>query len=286
MLPPDRRIEQSRFDDLRREDACVLASAGTGSRTLYFSDDYDVVPALRPPDKSRQQLAVNGVYMVASNSMWTWADIAALHLGFFGDSRMQCSDGQHGRIPNCESVMKKLSKGQLAEYATRADFCKIFEEQMDRLYLLSFLLTANHTKAKQCFLSTLENVTEDTGVFVDFANSWARRTIIQSAIRLLDLGPWKQGIASHAFEQTGECDVFPSEQREILAILELPSFERIVFVMSILERYSHQECAVMLGCSRGDVVTALTSAFQQIGNSMELATGELQAVTTEQALGC
>ncbi len=35
------------FDDVRREGACVLASAGTGSRTVYFSGHYDVVPAQR-----------------------------------------------------------------------------------------------------------------------------------------------------------------------------------------------------------------------------------------------
>ena len=33
------------FDDVRREGACILASAGSGSRTLYFSGHYDVVPA-------------------------------------------------------------------------------------------------------------------------------------------------------------------------------------------------------------------------------------------------
>jgi acetylornithine deacetylase/succinyl-diaminopimelate desuccinylase-like protein len=33
------------FDNVRREEACVLASVGTGSRTLYFSSHYDVVPA-------------------------------------------------------------------------------------------------------------------------------------------------------------------------------------------------------------------------------------------------
>ncbi len=33
------------FDDVRREGACVLASAGAGRQTLYFSGHYDVVPA-------------------------------------------------------------------------------------------------------------------------------------------------------------------------------------------------------------------------------------------------
>src|SRR5215472_17977953 len=36
------------FDAVRREGACVLASVGIGSRTLYFSGHYDVVPAQSP----------------------------------------------------------------------------------------------------------------------------------------------------------------------------------------------------------------------------------------------
>jgi acetylornithine deacetylase/succinyl-diaminopimelate desuccinylase family protein len=35
------------FDQARREGACVLASAGSGQRTLYFSGHFDVVPAQR-----------------------------------------------------------------------------------------------------------------------------------------------------------------------------------------------------------------------------------------------
>lgn len=35
------------FKDAKREGECVLASVGTGSRTLYFSGHYDVVPAQR-----------------------------------------------------------------------------------------------------------------------------------------------------------------------------------------------------------------------------------------------
>jgi succinyl-diaminopimelate desuccinylase len=36
------------FDDVRCEGECVLAWAGSGSRTLYFSGHYDVVPAQSP----------------------------------------------------------------------------------------------------------------------------------------------------------------------------------------------------------------------------------------------
>lgn len=38
-------LDKLGFDDVRPENACVLASAGTGPRTLYFSGHYDVVPA-------------------------------------------------------------------------------------------------------------------------------------------------------------------------------------------------------------------------------------------------
>jgi hypothetical protein len=39
----------------------------------------------------------------------------------------------------------------------------------------------------------------------------------------------------------------------IARILRLEHFERFVFVMSVLERYSDQDCSVLLGCSRQDV---------------------------------
>src|SRR5215472_4603786 len=38
-------LDKLGFDDLRREGDCVVASVGSGSRTLYFSGHYDVVPA-------------------------------------------------------------------------------------------------------------------------------------------------------------------------------------------------------------------------------------------------
>ncbi|MFN7924190.1 MAG: M20/M25/M40 family metallo-hydrolase [Bryobacteraceae bacterium] len=38
-------LQRLGFTDVRRESDCILAFAGTGSRTLYFSGHYDVVPA-------------------------------------------------------------------------------------------------------------------------------------------------------------------------------------------------------------------------------------------------
>ena len=49
---------------------------------------------------------------------------------------------------------------------------------MNRLYLLAFLLTADHTTAEKCFVWGLEDSKKGNLVFKEWAQSWARRTII------------------------------------------------------------------------------------------------------------
>ena len=68
-------------------------------------------------------------------------------------------------------------------YAIPADFCRIFEHDMNRLYLLSYLLTADHRMAETCFVRGLEDATRSNRVFREWAGSWARRMIIQDAIQ-------------------------------------------------------------------------------------------------------
>jgi DNA-directed RNA polymerase specialized sigma24 family protein len=47
-------------------------------------------------------------------------------------------------------------------------------------------------------------------------------------------------------------------------ITQLPAFERFVFVMAVLERYSIQECALLLDCSTREVASARIRALQLI----------------------
>lgn len=58
-------------------------------------------------------------------------------------------------------------------------------EERSRLYLLSFLLTADHTKAKQCFVSGLDLTAEDTPALREWAHSRAEQIIIGNALRLI-----------------------------------------------------------------------------------------------------
>ena len=102
-------------------------------------------------------------------------------------------------------------------------------------------------------------------VFKEWARSWARRTIVQSAIRLI--APlqytrpegWKIDVAR-------DLDRVPVIlHAEVRAILNLAPLERFAFVLSVLERYSDNDCSILLGCGRRDMVTFRTRAMQQLG---------------------
>jgi succinyl-diaminopimelate desuccinylase len=63
------------FDDVRRQDACVLASAGTGPRTLYFRGHYDVVPA---QSRDQVQPRVEGANLFGRGSSDMMSGLAAM----------------------------------------------------------------------------------------------------------------------------------------------------------------------------------------------------------------
>ncbi|HZS53580.1 MAG TPA: M20/M25/M40 family metallo-hydrolase [Bryobacteraceae bacterium] len=63
------------FDEVRREGACVLASAGNGSRTLYFSGHYDVVPA---QSRTQFQPRVEGANLFGRGSSDMKSGLAAM----------------------------------------------------------------------------------------------------------------------------------------------------------------------------------------------------------------
>ena len=151
------------------------------------------------------------------------------------------------------------------KYASSGDFRRIFPEETDSLYRLSFLLTPDHERAEQCFVSGLEDSLNGNPVCKEWAHSWARRAIIQNAVRLINPRPMEEHTPS-SFNSGGK--TMTAEQAEIAAVLEavldLGPFERFVYVMSVLERYSDQDCSVLLGCAQRDVIAARIRALRQI----------------------
>jgi DNA-directed RNA polymerase specialized sigma24 family protein len=157
-------------------------------------------------------------------------------------------------------------------YASCEDFRRVFDEDMKSLYRLAFLLTADHEKAEQCFVSGLDDAVKGNPVFKEWARSWARRAVILNALRVVKPRP-ADGNGSGRSTSDSVNDNAKTlrvvQQAEIAAVLELDPFERFVYVITVLEHYSDQECSVLLGCTRRAVVAARTHAFQQIGSAME-----------------
>jgi DNA-directed RNA polymerase specialized sigma24 family protein len=164
--------------------------------------------------------------------------------------------------------------GGSGAYASTADFERIFTEDMTGLYLLSLLLTGDPDKAEECFVAGVGELTKAKRVFKEWARSWARRTIIRSAIRLI--APRQQS------GRTMRNPVLPRSlnyvplalEAEVYAILELAPFERFVFVMSVLQRYPEHDCSILLGCSRRDIAAALARALEQLGGLMNFHKNE------------
>src|SRR5215470_1235163 len=84
--------------------------------------------------------------------------------------------------------MKQFLTERTRLYATDSDFCRIFRDDMSSLYMLSYVLTADHDLAEKCFVSGLDDCSSGNRVFKEWARSWARRVVIKNAIRMIAPG--------------------------------------------------------------------------------------------------
>jgi DNA-directed RNA polymerase specialized sigma24 family protein len=161
------------------------------------------------------------------------------------------------------------------EYATQSDFQKIFSEDMAGLHLLAFLLTADSNMAEQVFVAGLEDSIHGNPVFRQWARSWSQRAIIKRAIKAVAPSPSDaQGTTVPVHPRTGK----PELDQLVQAVARLDTFERFVFVLSVLEGYSVSECATLLACTLRDVVSARAAALK------EMATAQLPEFVTVQPL--
>ena len=167
-----------------------------------------------------------------------------------------------------EQARQQLRGNETNPYATREDFSKVFHEDMNGLYQLSFLLSGDHEKAEKCFVAGIEDSVKENRVFREWALSWAKRTIVENAIRELKPRPGVPSssppatIFSHSEQSSGSTGHFDLE-----TVLKLGTFERFVFVMSVLENYSDQECVLLLGCSVLEVRQARVHALEELDSA-------------------
>jgi hypothetical protein len=156
-------------------------------------------------------------------------------------------------------------------FATREDFIDLFHEDMNGLYQLSFLLTGDHEKAEKCFVAGIEDSVRENRVFRQWARSWAKRMIVECAIRELKPRPSSPSsspsgtVFSQREQSSGSGGHFDLE-----TVLQLGDFERFVFVMSVLENHSDHECALLLGCPVLEIRQARLHALEELANSGEV----------------
>ncbi|HWC19293.1 MAG TPA: hypothetical protein VG498_19940 [Terriglobales bacterium] len=163
-------------------------------------------------------------------------------------------------------------------YTTSEDVQKIFTENIDSLYLLALLLTGDQEKAEQCFVAGVADSVSATNVFRPWAHAWAKRAIIRNAVRVTHPIPDNGSLsAPNNFHSDNRWRNFADPHFE--AVLALQDFERLVFVISVLERYSDFSCALLLGYSVQEIRRGRTQAFEQLTGFLRTARFDEESAT-------
>jgi hypothetical protein len=154
--------------------------------------------------------------------------------------------------------VKIVGEGETS-YAAVVDCVRSFDEEMRSLYLLSFLLTADHDRAERCLVSAIGECGDEFGVR-DWERIWNRQMVFKHAIQMIMPAPEHTDnvpllILNHSVAST--------ENNPFAKVLSLEPFERFVFVMSILEGLSDDKCAILLNCSQRDVMIARVLALRR-----------------------
>jgi hypothetical protein len=167
----------------------------------------------------------------------------------------------------------QIGKHEADRDAMKGNPCTALSKEMGRLYQLSYLLTADHKKAKPCFLAGLKAGLAADGVFGEWARSSAKRNTIQKAIAAIRPHPVPEDplVRSTGSGGDGTLPKIRVERLVMDSVLALEDFERFVFVLSVLERYSGRDCALLLGCSVQEVRNAQPRALEHMADSLRAA---------------
>jgi hypothetical protein len=179
-------------------------------------------------------------------------------------------------------IAAKAEENTMSPYANREDFRKLFTDEANSFYLLSFLLTARHEMAELCFVAACNECVEGNAVSRDWVRPWARRLIIQNAIRMMMPRPDISRPAPSTKNLKGKLTGMRLQDAPFASVLALEDFERLVYVLSVLEGYVDQNCAVLLGAPAREVRNARQRALKHIA---EFEMGEAALVSELTSLG-
>lgn len=153
-------------------------------------------------------------------------------------------------------------------FATSDDFQRLFASEMASLFRLSLLLTGDAENAECCLILAMRECLATSTVSKEWALNWARRMVVRNAIRLVE--GTKCAMPNDTCSEEGldfhlEPSVYRIEaMQDARAILTLPDFERLVFVVCVLERFSILDCALLLRRFPKDVNDARLRAINRV----------------------
>lgn len=149
-------------------------------------------------------------------------------------------------------------------YSSEADFCRLFEREMNRLYLLALMLTGDEARAEQCFGRSLDTCLTSGRISPEWAPRWATHNIVKNAIEMVGPARDRESTRDDVLRPLG------SRQATLAAVLgSMASLDRFVYVMTVLERYSDRECASYLGCSVIEISPARERAAKAVASFAE-----------------
>lgn len=128
-------------------------------------------------------------------------------------------------------------------YATAAIFAALFRADVSGMFHLALLLTEDPVSAERCLVAALDDCVRKDSVFVEYAPAYARYAVIRRATKatcdLLQQSP--RG-------DTGETETLTGHYKSD-PLLSLPRFERAVFILCLLERFSDKQASLLLGAT-------------------------------------
>ncbi|MGO9402956.1 MAG: hypothetical protein ACLPVW_05735 [Terriglobales bacterium] len=111
-----------------------------------------------------------------------------------------------------------------------------------------------------------EGPSQESAHSVEWVRTWAKRTIIQSALSALQPHPRHHADSSWPGRALNINDLWNIPDRDVAlgTVWALEDFERFVFVLTVLAGYSEHDCALLLNSSIGDVRNARIQATEQL----------------------
>ena len=235
-----------------------------GLHVKFVVASFDNARRLRSISPSNQQLAWHRIWHYKCYGLLSAGEEQMLNISDVSNHTSQSP------VTERAHTARRVRHARVIETHTKADdLQRLFAKEMTDLFGLSFRLTADAEKAESCLILAMRECF-DSGCNVSgkWARNWVRRAIIRNAIRqVLDK---ENTLHEDIFRDTGsdfhlqpsECRI--EELRHSLAVLDLPDFDRLVFVICVLERYSILDCALLLSRSPNDVNDARVRATNHV----------------------